>query len=251
MDILYIVGTGSLCDDLELRSSLRSIATFGRNVGKVYVAGHCPAWLSEKVTKIPCGDIYRHTPTTHGERNANVLSKMLKAIDTSDIGEEFLVSFDDHFYVRPVDFDNYPYYVRDIGGQGTGELPRHHDGETLYRKLLADTREYLEHHDLPTLNFALHRNMHVSRRAVSEARALLDEIVRKAIPCDRFVLIGNWMYKYHGISVEVVRDNKFSSGSSWYKTAATHVFSTGDFPRGSGLAMLLSSMFNKKSKYEL
>ena len=249
MDILYIVGTGSRSNNLELRSSLRSIEKYGRNVGRVYVTGHCPSWLSDEVTKIPCEDIYKRQPTTHGERNANVLAKMLRAVDASDIGEEFLVSFDDHFYCRTVDFDRYPYYVRSING--SGELPTHHDGETPYRRCLADTREYLERHNLPTLNFALHRNMHVSRRAITEARELLDEIVRDAIPCDRFVLIGNWMLKHHGISYEVVRDVKFGKGTSWWKTATDHVFSTADFDRGSGLAMLLSSMYNEKSKYEL
>ena len=249
MDILYIVGKGSGCGDLELRSSLRSIDKYGLNVGRVFVCGHCPDWLSDAVTRIPCEDIYKNYPTTHGERNANVLAKMLRAVDTTDIGEEFLVSFDDHFYCKSVDFDRYPYYVRSING--SGELPQHHEGETPYRRLLADTREYLERHGLPTLNFALHRNMHVSRQAVAETRKLLDEIVQEAIPCDRFVLIGNWILKHHGISYEVVRDVKFGSGAFWWKTATDHVFSTADFGWGSGLAMLLSSMYNEKSKFEL
>ena len=38
MDVLYIVGTGSKHDNLELRWSLRSLAKFGRGVGRVIVA---------------------------------------------------------------------------------------------------------------------------------------------------------------------------------------------------------------------
>ncbi|MBR0299772.1 MAG: hypothetical protein IJQ93_05590, partial [Bacteroidales bacterium] len=54
MDILYIVGAGcSRCNDFELRMSLRSIAMYGKNVGRVFVCGHCPDWLSDEVVKLP------------------------------------------------------------------------------------------------------------------------------------------------------------------------------------------------------
>lgn len=43
MDILYIVGKGrSLCDNKELRYSLRSLAKYGKNIDRIFVAGYCP-----------------------------------------------------------------------------------------------------------------------------------------------------------------------------------------------------------------
>ena len=54
MDILYIVKGGATggTDD-ELRCSLRSLARYGRGVGRVFVAGGPPAWLSDAVVRVP------------------------------------------------------------------------------------------------------------------------------------------------------------------------------------------------------
>ena len=53
MDILYIVGNFSKCDDWEFRFSLRSIDKYGKNIGRVFVCGYCPDWLSDNIIKIP------------------------------------------------------------------------------------------------------------------------------------------------------------------------------------------------------
>ena len=40
MDLLYIVGEGvSKCDYFDLRCSLRSLARYGKNIDRVFVAG--------------------------------------------------------------------------------------------------------------------------------------------------------------------------------------------------------------------
>ena len=52
MDIVYILGTGSKHDNIELRMSLRSICKYGQNIGRVIVAGDPVDWLSDDVVKI-------------------------------------------------------------------------------------------------------------------------------------------------------------------------------------------------------
>lgn len=254
MDILYIIGEGcSKCNNNELRYSLRSIEQYGQNVGHIFVAGFCPDWLSDKVTKIPCDDIYEDK-ADHGKRNANVLNKLLVAVDsTPELGDEFLVSFDDNFYIRETDFDNYPHYVRML--DGTVELPRHSPKESHYRHCLAETRLWLEKLGLPFINFAVHRNLHVTKRAIEENRELLEKIVVERIPCDRFILLNNWEYK-NGINkfkLRPVVDIKLQGGYDWWRVnpSKTECFSTVDFNEGVGLDCLLKGMFNKKSKYEL
>lgn len=249
MNILYIVGKDSRCDDFELRCSLRSISQYGNNVEKVYVVGHCPKWLSDEVVKVPCEDIYKDTED-HGSRNANVLYKLLTAVDSEDIKGEFLVSFDDNFYVRQVDFNNYPHYVRTLSG--STDLPVHKEGETEYRACLANTREFLEEHGFTYINFAVHRNLHVTRKAIDANREILEKIIAERIQCDRFVLLNNWEYQQVPFELTPVRDVKISNGGEWYKTDAskTEVFSTTDFKKGSGLYVLLSGLYNNKCKYE-
>lgn len=104
MDILYVLGTGSKHSNQELRYSLRSLARYGENIGNVYIVGECPRWVNKKVVKhIPYKDEY-------DRKCKNIWSKVLYAIDHCDISNEFLLSADDIFHVKPIDLDHYPYY---------------------------------------------------------------------------------------------------------------------------------------------
>ena len=249
MDILYIVGDGcSKCDNSELRWSLRSIDKYGKNVGKVVVAGFCPEWLSDIVVKVPCKDIYADTKD-HGNRNANVLNKVLQSIDF--LGDEFLVSFDDNFYIKETDFDNYPHYVRDM--HGSIYLPEHIDGEDDYKRCLANTRENLEKLGLPVLNFAVHRNLHCTKRAIFANMETLRWIIDNSVQCDRFCLLNNWEYKNYPFETTAVVDIKLRNGGDWWMANPenTEVFSTDDFKKGVGLYTLIESLYPEKSKYEI
>lgn len=104
MDVLYVVGSGSMHNNEELRYSLRSLAKMAKNIGKVYIVGECPSFIDrDKVTHIPCADMYNR-------KCKNIWKKVLMAIENSDIGNEFLMSSDDIFHIKEQDLDNYPYY---------------------------------------------------------------------------------------------------------------------------------------------
>ena len=168
MDILYIIGNGcSKCNDLELRCSLRSIAEYGKNISRVFVAGYCPEWLSDDVVKVPFEQPWPKLKDGEAEaqdnltrKHANMLATILYVVDNTDIGDEFLVSSDDHMYVRSVNFDKYPFYCKRFGTINL--LP--YDGNTEYRKFLAKTRERLESEGMTAYYFCLHRNMHLCRK---------------------------------------------------------------------------------------
>lgn len=214
MDILYIVGRGcSRCDNFELRFSLRSIDKYGENVGKVIVAGYCPDWLSDAVIKVPCEDIYKDT-RNHGNRNANVLNKLLIAVDTvTDLNNHFLVSFDDNFYIKQTDFENYPHYVRLLNNSVL--LPKHSVGESAYLKCMANTRENLEKLGLPYINFAVHRNLHCTKESINANREILQTIIDNSIECDRFCLLNNWEYKKTNFELTPIVDVKLINGGEW------------------------------------
>ena len=250
MDILYIV-KNSAANNMELKCSLRSIEQFGKNVGKIYVCGYCPEWLSDEVVKIPCEDKYQGEELTQNQKNANICYKLLYAVDHSDIGDTFMVSMDDHFYVRDTDFETYPYFVRKRKKYGR-KLPKD-DTSTSYMKYLSDVRNYLESKNLPILDFALHRNRRINRQDIEECREVLEDTINNCIPSGVMVYLSNYRYSKEKFEYQLVKDVKLSDGGQWWKTddRETEVFSTGDFTEKDGLYVLLQGLYPNKSKYEI
>lgn len=248
MDILYIVGNGtSNCDNFELKCSLRSIDYFGKNVGRVFVAGYCPEWLSDEAIKVPFEQPYQHT-TNVIEKANNILATILYAVDNTDIDDEFLVSMDDHFYVRPVDFGNYPYHVKAYGKYN--EFPV--KGNNIYADFLAKTRRFCKKHNITYKYFCPHRNMHCSREIINETREILNEVLSKKIACESLAFMLNWKNSKYGVEIVPIRDIKISSAQDWYLTdpIGTEIFSTADFGIESELYLLMCGRYPDKSKYE-
>ena len=249
MDILYLLGEGcSRCGNNELRYSLRSIEKFGKNVGNIYVAGYCPKWLSKKVHKVPVKQIYEK-PANIIEKHNNMLATILYVVDNTDIGDEFLVSMDDHFYIREVDFDNYPIYAKIVAGD---DNLKSRTPPNRYGKFIESTKMFLESLGLPIKFFTLHRNMHLSRKAISECRDILDKIIKEKISCEHMAFIINFMYKKTPFKYIPIKDIKLKDVDQWWKVDPknTEVFSTRDFEPDSCLDILISNLFPNKSKYE-
>lgn len=248
MDILYIVKGGAVGGtDVELRCSLRSIAKHGRGIDRVFVVGGCPAWLSDAVTCIP----YQQSDVVDfAAKGRNIARTALYAVEHSDIGEDFLVSMDDHFYLRDVDFNNYPYYCRTGAGYENGELPRDAERASIYRRYLAESRAFLEARGLPTLCMALHRNMHCSRRWIDGAREMVDDVIEGRGVCEIWVLLNNWAIANEGIVPTMAVDCKVNDRREWTTRDLGDVFSTGDFRRGSWMYGKLLDTFPEKSIYE-
>lgn len=254
MDILYIIGKDcSKCDNFELRISLRSVAKYGKNVGRVYVAGYCPDWLSEDVVKIPFEQPYPTEEITNHKKACNIASTLLYVIDNSDISDEFLVSMDDHIYTRGIDFNAYPMYAK-IASYGEGKdktlLPSTaKEKDASYKKFLVDTNDILLGLGLPTRNYALHRNMHMSRVFLNENREAIESMISEGNIAEIFVWYGN----YKNGEYKAIKDVLVHGGSEWWKTDSreTEVFSVTDFGDHSGLHVLLSGLFPTKCKYEL
>lgn len=94
MIILYTVGRGSCWGDNELRISIRSMVK-NTPVKKIIIVGHKPDFITN-VTHIPFAD---------GPRKAyNIHQKTLAACKEAD---EFVQAADDHFVLKPTDFENY------------------------------------------------------------------------------------------------------------------------------------------------
>ena len=248
MDILYIVKGGAGCyDDFELRCSLRSIARYGHGIGRVFMVGGCPRWLSGEVVRIPYKD---EQAVDAAGKNRNILAAAVYAVEHSDIGAEFLVSMDDHFYAQEVDFDNYPYYCKTAYTED-GELPRTPgDNPASYRAFLYASRQFLEAHGLPTKCLTLHRNMHCARAWLDGASGLVREVLEGGGVCEPWVLLNNWALAQGLITPTLVADKKINNRMAWGRASYDEVFSTGDFRAGTWMQEKLRSLYPDKCKYE-
>lgn len=182
MDILYVLGKGSKWDNNELRYSLRSIEKFGKNIGKVYVVGYNPGFLSDEVTFIDCQDKYNR-------KHKNILHCINYAINNSDIGDEFLYSSDDHFYIRETDFDNYPIYKR------PKKLPKGYTPTSgIYYRSLCETRTLLESFGLTAFHFSQHGNTHFFKEDFANAKDLIEGSYKTNYGCELTCLMLNYRY---------------------------------------------------------
>lgn len=252
MDILYIVGEGlSKCDNQELRYSLRSIDKYGIGVDRVFVAGYCPEWLSDKVIKVPFKQPYDMSAEFSSPneklacKSANIIATVYHTIDTTDIGEEFLVSMDDHFYIRKTDFNNYPYYAKE-----RMELPE--TGSTDYVKHMVCTRKYLESRGLDTYYLVPHRNMHCSRKILNECRNEANILIDKKAPIEYLCWLLNYQHTKYGFEIVPIADVKVRNGLWWNRVNPkfTEVFSTIDYGKNDRLATLVGELYPEMSKYE-
>ena len=149
MDLVYLVGPEAVSkhNNQELMWSLRSVAKYARNVGRVIVAGYPPEWLSSAVVRVPVED----RPGDY--KFWCIWRKLFAAIDAGVVSGEFLVSGDDYFYTRETDLESTPFYYRRRGILPFEEMK---EGGGGYRKHLAATRELLVRNGYPARDCAGH-----------------------------------------------------------------------------------------------
>ncbi|MCQ2310172.1 MAG: hypothetical protein MJZ64_00255 [Paludibacteraceae bacterium] len=240
MDILYIIGAGSKWANNELRYSLRSVAKFGKNVGRIYVCGVNPGIISDKVTFIPCDDPY---DTAH----KNIQHKIDYAIRNSDIGEHFLLSSDDHFFVRDVDLDKYPLYSK-------GMLPDVVKKNEPYFHSLVETRQLLEQASLPINQTNPHCDTHITRSVWEKTADLRVAAMNLPHGGEVNCIIGNQLIA-DGMKCTPYRDVKvrqFKSINDLKRQIGdSHCFSIFDSAIYCGLEEYLMQLFPEQCEYEL
>lgn len=141
INVLYILGNGSLYGNNELRFSLRSLDKFGKNVGRVFITGDCPDFVDkEKITFLPELDI--------GKPMINHWWKVDQTFRKTDIGDRALLMYDDIFFCKPVNLAKYPWRWKEL------LPPDRQDGE--YRQCLYNATRWLQAHNCPCLNYENH-----------------------------------------------------------------------------------------------
>ena len=242
MDILYVVGTGSKWDNNELRYSLRSIDKYGINIDRVFIVGTKPDFVNNTIHYIPCGDPY---PRKH----KNILHKVIKAITTSDIGRHFLISSDDHFYVRETDFANLPVYYRNE------EIPASYKADKMnnYTRSLLDTRALLKKYGFPIYQTNPHCNTHFRTDYYERNKHIFDEAFALEYGGELNCIMGN-IFIANGAVPTPFNDSKLTKARTnaelKERLQDIECFSIGDKALKWGIQDYLTELFPHKSKYE-
>lgn len=110
MDVVYVLGKGSLANDDEIRYSLRSVEQYCEDLGNVYIVGECPDFLCN-VTHIAYED-------KHKRPWKNTLDKVKYVSSLDSLTDDFLLMNDDFFAFAPFRIDELPYYAAKGAGGG-------------------------------------------------------------------------------------------------------------------------------------
>ena len=114
MDALYILGTGSVTDNDELRYSVRSLEKNMRDLRNVWVVGEKPNSIP-RANHIPYADNFV-------EKWKNAYTKICEACKHPDISDEFLLMNDDFFMLEPFDGESFPFYtLKNVDGGTSGK----------------------------------------------------------------------------------------------------------------------------------
>ena len=142
IDVLYIKGKPSPNNDIEMLYSLRSLESFTKDYGRIFVTGELPTYVDpDKVIFTPEEDI--------GCPMINHWWKVTKTIEKTDIGENFVLMYDDIFFVKQTELATYPFYQK-------GQLGESQTGGILYKASLANAKHWLERNGYTTFDHELH-----------------------------------------------------------------------------------------------
>lgn len=235
VDLIYIVGSGSRWDNNELRYSLRSLEKYATNVGKVYVTGIKPDFLSDEVIHTPCNDDYPFSVI-------NINEKILHTLRTHNISENFVYMNDDFFLIKEVDISSYPYYYK--------RMLKHDDRKSDYVKSLVYTYYYLVFQEKNYKDFELHLPIVFNKEkylSLNEHWELCKKLPYglqlRSIYCN--------MFDIEGVKTNDLKITAFESlDEIKKKIEPRNCFSIGNNAIPSGMDRYLNELFPEKSKYE-
>lgn len=158
LKVLYVIGTGSVHDNVELRWSLRSLEKFCTCPVEPVVVGEVPTWFKGEALTLP---------DRSERKEKNIMAKILAAVDARLVDGLFQVSADDHFWIRPVNLDEQPVWFREP------ILPEYTLGNN-YARALAGTRRLLLEAGFPALNTTVHANAWANAEHAQTVRDLCE-----------------------------------------------------------------------------
>lgn len=186
-------------DSIELRYALRSIEKNIKAKVAIWLLGDCPEWITN-VNHV----FYERRPRTMYAKFYNLLEKLKLASDTESIGQNFIYTYDDVYFMKPatVDMLAKPRALKDYARQNEKEWFRHTDAGVNWVSCMIQTLQQLKQENLPLYNYETHLPRVYNRGKVS---ALLDKYDYR-----RFAFQFATMYfNNYETNPELLSENKF------------------------------------------
>jgi len=188
-NLLYILGSGSKWQNNEIRYSIRSAEKYVGNLGRVFIVGEFPKFLSRKNKKITYIEV--HDFTSHKLRNA--IRKLRIAVMNPDVPENFILMNDDFFFMKPMRV--LPLWHR---GFMKDTVAQHETKGGYYFMALQDTYNMLSFtcKIKNPLDYEVHTPMHFEKSKLYETLALAeklnDEVLIRSLYANMYNLGGEY-----------------------------------------------------------
>jgi hypothetical protein len=227
MQMLYIIGNGSLHYNEELRFSLRSVEHFCPEITEIIVVGEKVNFLSDKVKFYPIKE-------EDGNKEYRIGMKVFNACKLGYVKGDFIFMNDDFFFTRSHDFTlNY------CKGRLTPINLNH------YQKAIHDTKLYLEENNKDINHFDVHTPIIYN----SEKFLQLEPHLQKSRLASNGFVVKSLYGNFNDLKPTQYTDCKLSSFNQ-NKINQTSVFSCSDGAWHQGVRSYLKQQFPNKSKYE-
>lgn len=151
MDVLYVLGSGSLYNNDEIKQSVKLLKKHTK-FNKLWIIGEPVEIKGVDYTFIP----FTETST----RTNNVFRKIVEVCSNYDISENFLYMMDDVFIIKDIDIENYPLYH-------SGDL-KDYPPINNYNIELNNTKKFLIKNKKPFLHFGVHCPIVYNKKKILE-----------------------------------------------------------------------------------
>lgn len=132
IDAVFVIGTGSIDGNTELRYALRNLEKNCKFIRDVYICGFCPKWVDRtRVKHLEWPDRFNHA------KDANIVDKLRHACEHPGIAKRILFCSDDQFQTRPCTWEDFrPRYLRAFSESDTWYDDMNRTWHTRLRKTL-------------------------------------------------------------------------------------------------------------------
>lgn len=231
MKLLYIIGSGSLYNNEELRYSIRTVEKHLKDVDEVIVVGEKVDFLSDKVK-------YHYIKEAFGNKEYRIAMKIYTACKLGYVSGDFALMNDDFFFTRQFDWK-----------QNFAKENLESKGSAYYQAAINETRNYLKRLGHTTYHFDMHTPIvYNSERFMS---MLPHFEASKRTPYGMVVksLYGN----INGLKPTFYKDcklNQLLTLRDFEKIKNTPVISCSNFAWNKNVKAYFNFLYPNKSKYE-
>lgn len=236
IDVVYVLGRGSIWGDKEIRYSLRSIEKHLKEYRDVYIVGHLPNFLQ--------GVRYISFNDPHHCKETNIYGKVLRACQEASISDDFLFFNDDHFLISDFVAKDFPFYYKGDLRQSSKRLRYGHG----YKAAIDNTYRALQNRGLPSKNFDSHCPI------VYNKKFILDNLVSYDWSTKVTFILKSLYANTKLIDGERQHDCKVNSQHDIDKLKimirSKNVFSMGNGAIGPPMLQLLEELYPTPSRWE-